>query len=62
VRLPGDTADDGTPAHYQPARDILAGVSLPWHAGGSDRDAVGAWPETAILGTRFGPNRNGRTW
>jgi hypothetical protein len=29
---------------------------------GSDQDAVGAWPEKHLLGTRLGPNRNGRKW
>ena len=29
---------------------------------GSDRDAVGAWPDKHILGTQLGPNRNGRKW
>ncbi|GAN77671.1 metallophosphoesterase family protein [Acidisphaera rubrifaciens] len=32
------------------------------HADGSDRDAVGAWPEKHIAGTQLGPNRNGRAW
>jgi hypothetical protein len=36
--------------------------SLPRHRNGSDADAVGAWPEKAILGTQLGPNRNGRKW
>ena len=31
-------------------------------ADGSDADAVGAWPERHLLGTRLGPNRNGRQW
>ena len=29
---------------------------------GSDRDAVGTWPDKHILGTQLGPNRNGRKW
>ncbi len=29
---------------------------------GSDRDAIGAWPEKGIVGTQLGPNRNGRKW
>jgi Icc protein len=29
---------------------------------GSDADALGAWPERHLLGTRLGPNRNGRQW
>jgi Icc protein len=31
-------------------------------ADGSDNDAVGAWDEKHIVGTRLGPNRNGRKW
>jgi 3',5'-cyclic-AMP phosphodiesterase len=31
-------------------------------ADGSDADALGAWPERHLLGTRLGPNRNGRQW
>jgi hypothetical protein len=27
---------------------------------GSDADALDAWPERHLLGTRLGPNRNGR--
>lgn len=34
----------------------------PRRADGSDADAVGAWPEKGILGTRLGPNRNGHAW
>jgi Icc protein len=29
---------------------------------GSDRDAVGVWPDKHLLGTQLGPNRNGRHW
>jgi Icc protein len=29
---------------------------------GSDASSVGAWPERHLLGTRLGPNRNGRKW
>jgi 3',5'-cyclic-AMP phosphodiesterase len=29
---------------------------------GSDAGSVGAWPERHLLGTRLGPNRNGRKW
>jgi Icc protein len=29
---------------------------------GSDADALAAWPERHLLGTRLGPNRNGRKW
>ena len=32
------------------------------HADGSDKDAVGVWPEKHILGTQLGPNRNGKKW
>jgi Icc protein len=32
----------------------------PRIADGSDRNAVGGWPEKGILGTQLGPNRNGR--
>lgn len=32
------------------------------HADGSDKDAVGAWPEKGIPGGQLGPNRNGRQW
>ncbi len=36
------------------------GYAPPLRAGrGSDADAVGAWPENGIFGTRLGPNRNG---
>ncbi len=37
-------------------------ASIVRAADGSDRDAVGAWPEKGILGTQLGPNRNGRAW
>jgi hypothetical protein len=29
---------------------------------GSDAHSIGAWPERGVLGTRLGPNRNGRKW
>ncbi len=32
------------------------------HGDGSDRDAIGAWPEKGIPGGQLGPNRNGRKW
>jgi predicted phosphodiesterase len=38
---------------YQPPNRIVDG---------SDADALGAWPERHLLGTRLGPNRNGRQW
>ena len=43
---------------------ILAGdPPEPTHApAGSDIHAIGAWPERHLLGTRLGPNRNGRQW
>ncbi len=31
-------------------------------ADGSDADALSAWPARHLLGTRLGPNRNGRQW
>jgi Icc protein len=31
-------------------------------ADGSDADALEPWPERHLLGTRLGPNRNGRHW
>jgi hypothetical protein len=31
-------------------------------ASGSDADALQAWPERHLLGTRLGPTRNGRQW
>ena len=31
-------------------------------ADGSDADSLDAWPERHLLGTRLGPNRNGRQW
>lgn len=31
-------------------------------ADGSDRDSISAWEEKHIMGTQFGPNRNGRKW
>ena len=31
-------------------------------ADGSDADALSAWPERHLLGTRLGPNRNGKQW
>ncbi len=37
-------------------------ASPPRHADGSDRDAIGVWPAKGLLGTQFGPNRNGREW
>ena len=30
--------------------------------GGSDAGSIGAWPERHLLGTQFGPNRNGKKW
>ncbi len=42
---------------------LLPGAPRPVRfAGGSDRDTVGAWPRKGVLGTRPGPNRNGRRW
>jgi Icc protein len=45
---------------------IVAAVAgfrpAPRRADGSDADALGAWPERHLLGTRLGPNRNGRQW
>ena len=38
---------------YRPPRRIVDG---------SDADALSAWPERHLLGTRLGPNRNGRQW
>ena len=32
------------------------------HADGSDADALHAWPARHLLGSRLGPNRNGRHW
>jgi 3',5'-cyclic-AMP phosphodiesterase len=29
---------------------------------GSDAGSIGAWAERHLLGTRLGPNRNGRKW
>jgi hypothetical protein len=29
---------------------------------GSDAGSIGAWPERHLLGTRLGPNRNGKKW
>lgn len=47
-----DTIVVATPGHLPPNR----------FADGSDADALGAWPERHLLGTRLGPNRNGRQW
>ncbi len=42
---------------------LLPGAPRPDRfADGSDRDAVGAWPEKGILGTQLGPNKHGRKW
>ena len=39
------------------------GMLLPTRAAcGSDRNAIGAWPEHGIVGTQLGPNRSGRSW
>jgi hypothetical protein len=52
----GNTGTDrilvATPGYQAPARI----------ADGSDADAVEPWPERHLLGTRLGPNRNGRQW
>ena len=47
-----DTIVVATPGYRPPARA----------ADGSDADALNAWPERHLLGTRLGPNRNGRQW
>jgi len=31
-------------------------------AKGSDADALSAWPEQCLLGSRLAPNQNGRNW
>ena len=43
---------------------VAAPGYLPPHrvADGSDSDAIGEWPERHLMGTRLGPNRNGRQW
>jgi hypothetical protein len=38
---------------YQPPQRIVDG---------SDANALSAWPERHLLGTRLGPNRHGRQW
>jgi hypothetical protein len=52
----GNTGTDriliATPGYRPPARI----------ADGSDADAVEPWAERHLLGTRLGPNRNGRQW
>jgi len=52
----GSTGTDriwvATPGYQAPARI----------ADGSDADALEPWPERHLLGTRLGPNRNGRQW
>jgi 3',5'-cyclic-AMP phosphodiesterase len=54
--IAGTTAADtivvATPGYRAPQRI----------AEGSDADALSAWPERHLLGTRLGPNRNGRQW
>ena len=47
-----DTVVVATPG-YRPPQRI---------ADGSDADALAAWPDRHLLGTRLGPNRNGRPW
>jgi predicted phosphodiesterase len=47
-----DTIIVATPGYRPPPRI----------ADGSDADALGAWPDRHLLGTRLGPNRNGRQW
>jgi 3',5'-cyclic-AMP phosphodiesterase len=47
-----DTIVVATPGYQPPQR----------MADGSDADALRAWPERHLLGTRLGPNRNGRQW
>jgi len=48
-------------------RDTIV-VAVPTYApphriaDGSDADAIGEWPERGLLGTRLGPNRNGKKW
>jgi hypothetical protein len=56
-------ASDGN-AGEETIRVAVAGGYIPprRHADGSDKDALGAWPEKGILGTRLGPNRNGKKW
>jgi Icc protein len=56
ANIAGSTATDtivvATPGYRSPQRI----------ADGSDADALSAWPERHLLGTRLGPNRNGRQW
>ena len=47
-----DTIEVAVPGYLAPPR----------RADGSDADAVGAWPSRHLLGSRLGPNRNGRQW
>ncbi|MDQ2804293.1 MAG: metallophosphoesterase [Pseudomonadota bacterium] len=44
--------------------EVAAGAfgATTHHADGSDKDALGAWPEKGIPGGQLGPNRNGRKW
>jgi len=47
-----DTIVVATPGYQPPSRT----------SDGSDTHAIAAWPERHLLGTRLGPNRNGRQW
>ena len=47
-----DTIEVAVPGYLAPPR----------RADASDADAVGAWPSRHLLGSRLGPNRNGRQW
>ena len=69
--IPGD--HDCKPGHleafYQGLKvESLPNATAPGYrpphriADGSDADALGAWPERHLLGTRLGPNRNGKQW
>ena len=55
-------ADDGTVGSESIDFADAAHFATERRADGSDADAIGAWPERGILGTRLGPNRNGRQW
>jgi len=43
---------------HHDARDPPPVKTKPGH----DLHSIGAWPEHGLLGSRLGPNRNGKKW
>ena len=57
VRVTDDNGNTGSDTIEIDAARASERTSL-----GSDRNAIGAWPERHLMGTQLGPNRNGRKW